>query len=172
LGAFGGVAIGEGGVEFFEEGFGAVFLRIQPSGFFVEVTLPLDVRVLQGVGPGAELAGTGLGEGFEIRNLRNEILESRAAFEEAEHGADFSGGAACDVEKGEEFVGGAALETLCDVVGNGKGAAVELVPFGVGDAILGGGKEVFAAFSQPNGVLPDWETFKALVGHGSCGFET
>jgi hypothetical protein len=45
-----------------------------------------------------------------------EILQSRAAFEEDEHGTDFAGGASGDVKEVEEFVGRAALEALGDVV--------------------------------------------------------
>lgn len=51
--------------------------------------------------------------------MRFEISVRGAAFEVAEHGADFAGGAARDAEEAEEFVGGAALEALRDVVGDG-----------------------------------------------------
>jgi hypothetical protein len=87
--------------------------------------------------------------------LRFELAQRGAALEEAEHGADFTGGAARDVEEGEQFVGGAAFEAFGDVVGDGERCAVELVALGPGDAVLGVFDEVFATFREDDGFLPD-----------------
>lgn len=98
--------------------------------------------------------------------MRFEIAKRGAAFEVAEHGADFAGGAAGDVEEGEEFVGGASLEAFGDVVRDGERAAVELVALGEGDAVLGFKQEVFAALGEADGLVPNGQVFESLVGHG------
>ncbi len=41
-------------------------LLVVRAGLVVEVAEAGDVGVLKGIGPGAELAGAGLGDGFEI----------------------------------------------------------------------------------------------------------
>ena len=48
-------------VDLFEERLGAALGFIRAAGLVVQVPLALDVRVLQTVGPAAELARTGLG---------------------------------------------------------------------------------------------------------------
>ena len=151
-------------------GLAVLALGVGGAGLIVEVARTGDVGVLEGLGPRADLAGAALGEGFQMCDFRIQGAERRAAFEEAEHGADFAGRAACDVEKGEQFVGGAALEAFRDVVGDGEGGAVELVAFGPGDEVFGGSDEILAAFGEDDGFLPDRELLEALIGgHGGAG---
>jgi hypothetical protein len=53
-------------VDLFEERLGAALGFIRAAGLVVQVPLAWDVRVLQTVGPAAELARTGLGQRYEI----------------------------------------------------------------------------------------------------------
>jgi len=41
-----------------------------------------------------------------------------------------------------------------------------LVALGPGDVVFRGQDEVFAAFGECDGVIPDGKVFEALVGHG------
>ena len=124
-----------------------------------------DVGVLKGIRPTSELAGAALRDGLEIRNLGFEIEKRRAAFEEAEHGADFSGGTAGDVEECDELVGGAALEAFGDVVGDGEGATVELVALGIGDVGFCGDEEVLAKLGKADCLIPNGQVFETFVFH-------
>jgi hypothetical protein len=78
---------------------GPLFLLILAPGAFVEVPLSRDRRILEGIGPGAELAGTGGGTGNQVCNLRFEIGGGDAAEFDAEHGAGLAGGTAGHIQK-------------------------------------------------------------------------
>ena len=60
------MAVGEAVVDALP-GFEGAFLGIGlAAGFFGEVALAFDLGVLEGVRPGADLAGAGFGKGFQI----------------------------------------------------------------------------------------------------------
>lgn len=75
--------------------------------------------------------------------------------EESEHGANFAGGAAGNVEEGEKLGGGAAFEALGDVVGDADGCEAELI------LEAGGGRE--------GAVVGEREGAKGEVGGGLSG---
>jgi hypothetical protein len=128
------------------------------AGVVVEATRAWDVGILQGIGPSAQLAGTAFSLGLECGQLCLEGLgEPGAAFEDGEHGADFAGGAAGDIDEGQQLVGSAALEALRDVVGNGKRGALQLVAEGTGEHGGSGGVKVIHPVVELGGRAPDGE---------------
>lgn len=153
-------------VKHFQKFLGALFSIVASSAFIRQMSLAFDVRVLQGVRPGADLPRAAFGDGFEICNLRFEILESRTALEEAEHRADFPGRATGDVEERQQLVGRPPLEPLGDVVGDGERRAVDLVALRPGDPVFCGQDKILAALGEADGLLPDGQVFESLVGHG------
>lgn len=99
-------------IEFFEKRI-AVFLCCgSGSDFVVQMALAGDVGVLELFDPAIQLTRNAEALRSEICYLRFEILEGCQAFENTEHRADFTGGAAGNVEKGEEFARAAALKTF------------------------------------------------------------
>ncbi|HRE08727.1 MAG TPA: hypothetical protein PKX00_24120, partial [Opitutaceae bacterium] len=133
----------------------------------IEVSLTGDIRILERIRPGAKLTGAALGNGFQIRNLRFECLQSGPTLEEAQHGADFARGTTCDIEESEKFVGGASLESLSDVVRDREGSAIQLVTLGPGDLFFGGLDKILTTFRESYRLPPDRQVLEALEGgHG------
>ena len=93
-------------------------------------------------------------------------------FEIAKHRGCLSGGASGDVEKTEPLVGRSTFEPFGNVVGDRKGAVVELVALGSCDALLRREKKILADLRKPDELLPERDIFEAFVGHGvDLGFE-
>ncbi len=77
--------------------------RLRWRVFSVQMSLALDVGVLQRVGPAAQLAGARFGDGFQICNLRFQIRRpaglAGAALLQGEHGPHFARRPARDVNE-------------------------------------------------------------------------
>jgi hypothetical protein len=58
--------MGEGPLKVDRTGFTRLAILVIGAGFVIEMSRPGDVGILQGVRPGAELAGAGFGEGYEL----------------------------------------------------------------------------------------------------------
>jgi|GEM_PF-2396785 len=67
------VAVLDDFVHVVPEGLGPALGVVSAAGGLGEVALAFDIGVLQGRGPGADLAGAGFGEGFPLRDFRLEI---------------------------------------------------------------------------------------------------
>jgi hypothetical protein len=158
------MSFGEQIVDFLHEGASALGIVGEAAGFFREMALSLNVGILQMVCPGTKLAGARLCHGFQIGDLRFEILQRGSALEKAEHGANLPGGPACYIKELKQLVRAAALEAFGNIIGDGKGCAVELVAFGPGNGILGGQEEILTFLGKKDGLFPDWQIFKAVVG--------
>lgn len=90
----------------------------------------------------------------------------RRAVGEMEHGADFAGGTAGDIQERDQFGGAAAFEAFGDIVGNGQRGAAELVA-----QIAGLGIEPVArvGVDAPREIerrVSDRQVFEAFVFHG------
>ena len=149
-----------------EERFGALLLFGGLAGFLGEVTLAGDGRVLQRVGPRAQLPGNGFGEGFEVGDFRFEMSEVIHALQETQHRADFASRTTRDIEERQQLLRRAALEAFGDVVGNRQRGSLKLateVALIIERSI---GRQFEDALGDRDAGLPDRQLFKPLVLHG------
>ena len=153
------------GLEFLKEGFGAAFGFEGFAGLVGEAALARDIGVLKGVGPGADLAGAGFGEGHERGELGVDGGIAGAEGGEVELGARFAGGAAGDIEEVEKFGRCAAFEAFCDVVGNRERTAAELIDQVAALAEAGVVGECVDSEGEILGVFPDGQVFETMVRH-------
>lgn len=94
-----------------------LFLGSAAADCVVQMTLAGDIGVLELLDPTVELPGGAEATRSQIANFRFQRGEAWNAFQETQHGTDFTGRASSDVEKGQQFIGAAPLEAFGDVVG-------------------------------------------------------